>query len=319
MTSLSRYWSVALCFSVGVSAQTVKPNRDGAAIRVPVLVESKSGQIAYGLTANDFSIKDNGVDQKVSLDDNSDVQPLALLVIIQTGHNATTALNSISGLADLLDSVLANPQDQAAILAFDGSPHLLQGFTNDHDSISTALSSLAPGSSGAALFDAIHLAILSFRKAPLSSQKVILLISEENDHGSAASDSSSLLRDSASENLSLYSLSFTPDKKNLFGGLRRLNPVGMIGSNMRANPVRTLADITGGESYRFNNQRGFEDHMSEIASHIHNRYNLVFQPLNPHPGLHSLDVEVRVSKTNVVAARSVYWGPDGSESPHGAE
>ena len=35
---------------------------------VPALIESKSGEIAYGLSVDNFSIKDNGIEQQVDVE-----------------------------------------------------------------------------------------------------------------------------------------------------------------------------------------------------------------------------------------------------------
>jgi VWFA-related protein len=301
------WFGVAICLTIGVYGQTTAPVHNGTMVMVPALVESKSGEIAYGLSADDFSIKDDGVQQRISLENDSDIKPISLLLVIQTGHNISPQLGKISRLPDLLDSILTNPQDQAAILTFDGSPRLLQGFTADQNAISAALSSVTPGNSGAALFDAMHLAIRSFEKAAPNSQEVIVLISGEHDHGSAASDTGSLIREIASTNISVYSISLRPGKREFFGKIRSLNPLGMAGNAMQKNAGQALADLTGGDFFRFDSERDFEDRMSDIARHIHNRYSLTFQPDNARPGLHSLEVEVQQSKVNVVAARSGYW------------
>lgn len=302
-----------ICFAVTISlaltahSQMTAPARNGMTVSVPALVKDKSGEIAYGLSANDFTIKDNGVEQRVSLDRGSDLRPISLLLVIQTGHNAKAALPKIARLPDLLDSILTNPKDETAIVTFDSSPHLLQAFTADQDAISGALSSIASGNSGAGLFDAMHLAMLTLRKAPSDNQKVIVLISGEHDHGSVGFDSGSLVQEVASTSASIYAISFRPGKTEIFGRFRSLNPMEMTGSAMQKNAGQALAELTGGDFARFDSERDFEGRISSVANHIHNRYNLVFQPDNPRPGLHSLTVDVSRSKASVVTARSGYW------------
>jgi hypothetical protein len=107
-------------------------------------------------------------------------------------------------------------------------------------------------------------------------------------------------------------LSFTPGRKEVFGKLRSLNPLGMTGSAMQRNAGEALAQLTGGEFFRFNSERDFEDRISDIANHIRNRYNLAFQPLNPRPGFHSLQVEVRQPKVTIISTREGYWASEES-------
>jgi VWFA-related protein len=275
-------------------------------VYVPTLVESKPGQIAYGLSLDDFSVKDNGVVQRIAMDSDPSSRPLSLLLVVQTGRNAATHLQDISHLDDLLDSILTSPMDQVGIITFDSRPRLVQDLTSGSRAISSGLAGVQPGDSGSALFDAMHLAVNTLRSAPPESRKVILLISGQHDHGSNASDSASLVRDVSSSNVSVYSLSFNASK-DVFERLWSLNPLAMTASAMQRNAPLTLAQLTGGDFYRFDIERHFEDSVSQIAYHINNRYILSFRPNAPEPGFHSLQVQVLRSKANVVSSRSGYW------------
>jgi von Willebrand factor type A domain len=185
--------SLAMCLTLGSYGQTIAPINSGT-VWVPTLVESKSGKIAYGLSVGDFSIKDNGIEQQIILQSDMGAQPISLLFVIQTGHNVAAQLGKLSRLPDLLDSILTSPQDQIAIVTFDSSPHFLQAFTANSDTVSSSFASISPGNSAAALFDAMHMAISSLRRAAPENQKVIILISGEQDHGSVGSDAGSLIR-----------------------------------------------------------------------------------------------------------------------------
>ncbi len=298
---------LTVCLTLGSSAQVVTPAQSNKAVTVPTLVVQRSGEIAYDLSASDFSIKDDGIEQQVELENDANPEPLSLLLVIQTGRNAPPQLDKIARLDDLLDSILTNPRDQVAVLTFDSRPRLVQDFTTGSDAISHSLSSIAPGNTGAALFDALHVAIDLFSKAPLQNRRVILLISGEHDHGSDASDAASLIRSVSLRDISVYSLTFAPPKKELLNRLWSMNPLAMTASAMQRNAAETLAQLTGGDFYRFDSEKSFEEHVGEMSNHIHNRYCLAFQPRDPEPGFHSLLVEVHRSKVNVVSARSGYW------------
>jgi VWFA-related protein len=295
-----------ICFALHVSGQTANPPVKTRIVPVPALVEVRSGEIAYDLSASDFSIKDDGVEQQVSLGD-VDSQPRSLLLVIQTGHNASGQLGKLEHLDDLLDSILTGPADRVGILTFDSHPHVLQDFTENSEAVSHSLTSIAPGDAGAALFDALQMAVTMFDKAPAANRRVILLISGQHDHGSIASGAASLIRSISLANVAVYGLAFTAPRKDLLGKLWSLNPLAMTAGAMQKNAAETLAQLTGGDFYQFDTEKGFEDRVSEMATHIHNSYCLAFQPKDPAPGFHSLQVGVRRSKTTIVAARSGYW------------
>jgi VWFA-related protein len=296
-----------VCIALGACSQRAALAQGAGAVLVPVLVESKSGEIAYGLSASDFLTEDNGIGQHVDMQNGAPVRPLSLIIVIQTGHGAASHLEKIAHLGALLDSMLTNTQDRAAVIAFDSRPQLFQEFAGDSDEISNSLASIVAGMSGAALFDAMHMAISSLRKVPSENREVVVLISSEHDHGSYASDNASLIRDVSASDASVYCLSFRTARKEIVGKLKFLSPFAVSASAMQRNSSEALAQMTGGEFYRFDSEKRFEDRILEVANHINNRYIFTFHPSNPDPGFHALEVEVDYSKVAVLSARTGYW------------
>lgn len=152
--------------------QSGAPSRAGIKIMVPALVESKAGEVAYGLSGDNFLIKDDGIEQRVDLESDPGAQPLSLLLVILTGHNAAAQLGNIARLDDLLDSILTSPRDQVGIITFDGRPRLVQDFTTDSEAVSNSLSTIEPGNANAAFFDAIHMAVAALRKTLLFDDSI---------------------------------------------------------------------------------------------------------------------------------------------------
>ncbi len=64
-----------------VTALSVRSNL----VLVPALVKTKSGELVFELTAADFILTDNGVPQSLQLEPDTDTQPVALAIIVQTG------------------------------------------------------------------------------------------------------------------------------------------------------------------------------------------------------------------------------------------
>jgi VWFA-related protein len=303
-----------ILFVHGLYAQALKLEQKGTVVQVPALVEEKSGETVFDLSANNFSIEDDGVQQLVHLETNEDTKPVSLCLVIQTGHNASRQADKIAGLSDLLDSVLTGPDDQVAVITFGDRPRIALDFTKEHDAVSGAIDSGDSGNSGAAVFDALHMAINMLDKVAATNSRIILLISGEHDHGSYASDAASLTRDILSRNFSVYSLAFSGAKNGVLHGLSSMNPLAMSAGAMQRNVPGVVAELTGGDFYHFDSQKNFEDDFEKIASHVHNRYSLTYIPNNPQPGLHSLRVNVVDIKANVVAARKGYWVSESNKS-----
>src|ERR1035441_1653836 len=84
-------FSVLLCLAaVGVPAQQSDTGQIVLTVRstlveVPVLVKTKGRQVVFKLTVDDFLLTDDGVPQDLTLDQDTDSQPLALAIVVETG------------------------------------------------------------------------------------------------------------------------------------------------------------------------------------------------------------------------------------------
>ncbi|HZZ40057.1 MAG TPA: hypothetical protein VFE06_13060, partial [Acidobacteriaceae bacterium] len=89
---------------------------------VPTLVEQADGEVLYGLKAKDFEVLDNGVAQKVQVDDDLDTQPVSLVVCVERGRDAPLEFDKIGKLGPLLQLFTGDGHGQAALVAFDSNP-----------------------------------------------------------------------------------------------------------------------------------------------------------------------------------------------------
>jgi VWFA-related protein len=151
---------------------------------VPALVRSKSGELIYTLEANDFILTDNGVVQKLRLEEDTGTEPLAMVIIAQTGGDAAVHLDQYQHLGAMLDNMLGGIQHRVAVVGFDSTPILLHGFTPNLDYVAHSLDILDPGDQHAAVLDAIVYAVNLLRQQPTTYRRAILLLSQTSDDGS---------------------------------------------------------------------------------------------------------------------------------------
>src|SRR5580698_3502684 len=84
-------FSLLLCLAAaGLSAQQGDPGQTVLTVRstlvqAPALVKAKGGQVMLKLTVDDFVLTDNGVPQALTLDQGTDLEPLALAIVVETG------------------------------------------------------------------------------------------------------------------------------------------------------------------------------------------------------------------------------------------
>lgn len=177
-------------------------------VEVPVLVKTKSGDIAYELAANDFIVTDNGTPQHVRLNPDTDSQPLALAVVVETGGAGRGHLVDYVQLGPILDAMIGDVQHRTALISFDSTPHLLQPFTSNTDDVAQQLANLHKGDNGAAILDGLALAVAQLRQQPPLYRRAILLLSETIDQGSNTTLNEAL-RMISNTNTTIYSFGFS--------------------------------------------------------------------------------------------------------------
>jgi VWFA-related protein len=291
-------------------------------VRVPTLVRDANGALVSGLRASDFVIEDDGVTQPAHLDETAESEPVSLMIVVQSGRRAANDYKRMTGLASMLDPILSNPDNEAAVLFFDSKLDLGQDFTSDGDEVEAQLKKLPSGDQGAAIMDAVAYSSRLLGRRADGRKRVLLLISETRDHGSKFTTLESALAAINHNDVSIYALPFAPYLSQQLDDLRGSNknewtPVIDLWARMqelrqamRKNVPHTLASITGGEYQLFLSRNGFEDHLIDFANHLHNRYELSFQPKDPHAGLHQIRVRFRdASSKSTLLYRTTYWVP----------
>ncbi len=185
-------------------------------VLVPALVRNKAGELVFMLKADDFALTDDGIPQKLRLEQDTDGEPLALVVDIQGGGAATRELSKYTALSAMLDSVVGAVPHRVAVVGYDSSPVLVQDFTSDLDAASKAIEALIAdnnGDDGAATLDSLGFSIDLLRKQPPEYRRAILLIAESNDRGSKLKliDALHAISDT---NTAIYSIGFSSGVAN---------------------------------------------------------------------------------------------------------
>lgn len=284
---------------------------------VPTLVEKTSGEVLYGLKPQDFAVYDNGVEQKVQLDDDLDTQPVSLVVCIERGRDAPLEFDKIGKLGPLLDLFTRDGLGNIALVAFDSKATWVEPFSQDTGNITRDLKRMPGGDGGAAILDAVGYSVNLLEQQPPDHRRVLLLISESRDHGSHHFNIPQLVERIGTSNTLVLSLVFSPGKAEIIdwgkgntnGGteLNILAPLVMTVNAMRRNTPKTLAALSGGEYDPFTREKGFEARVDEVASHARNRYILSFHPSDLTPGLHTIQVKLTQDYGAHVVARNSYW------------
>jgi VWFA-related protein len=328
-----------------------------AVVLVPALVRNGQGELVFTLKAGDFRVTDDGVEQRLTLDEETGGEPVALVVAVETGRAGARKLNAYRNLNAVIGAVVGGVPHRVAVVGFDSAPRLALDFTSDVDAAGVALRNLEPGDKGAAILDGLKFSVDLLRTQPAPWRRAILLISETVDHGSQTRIEDAL-RAIGDTNTAIYAVAFssiktdakheasqtlsssTPgppggcmakdpsepapsassrlaqayDCLSLLAPPLRLAKVAAIAAanGLERNVPETVAQLTGGEFFHFEDSRGLVRDLLTISNHVPNRYMLSFQPQSPHPGFHSIELRLRDYPGLRVTARSSYWADNDS-------
>lgn len=176
------------------SSQDTTINIGSTLVLVPAMVKKKSGEIVFTLTAEDFVATDDGVEQKLTLEQDTDAQPLALVIVVETGAAGARHLEEYRNLGTTIEAIAGSVPHRVAVVSFDSVPALKQDFSPELSDAADVLGSLIPGDGQAAILDGLGFAVDLLRKQPPTFRRAILLISETVDSGSRLKLGDSTLR-----------------------------------------------------------------------------------------------------------------------------
>jgi VWFA-related protein len=285
-------------------------------VLVPTLVEKRGGGIIYGLKPDDFVLEDNGVPQKLRVQEEMDTAPVSLVVAVEEGGVSALEFDKLAKLGPLLDLFLSDGRSQAALVGFDSRPHLIQDYTHSSDQVSEALKNLEAGNGGDAILDTVSYAVDLLESQPKEYRRVLLLISEERDHGSKHTRPEQLIKKIGESDVLVLSISFSPSRAELLHDLKdsgddrtmnMMSTLAMIVQAFKKNVAKEVAGMSGGEYTTFTGDKGFEQRVVDAAKHARNRYLITFSPSNPTPGLHSIRVHLAQDYGARIVARANYW------------
>lgn len=277
-------------------------------VTVPALVQGPSGEFITTLRSDDFALYDNGIRQSVKLASVGS-QPMALVVVMQTGGIAWRHFFDCIDLPLFLDWLTGGTNHEVMLVTFDSRVQVIWHFPLQSEGVAHSLTHLHAGDGGAAISDAVRFAVEQLQSEPGDFRRVVLLISQEKDEGSTVPPEDDL-RTLGKASTAVYSLTFAPPAKKLKNNHDRrrvdyASPLAESIDALREHTASELSTYTGGAHLSFSARQDFDEDVKAIAADIRGRSTLTFQPNGHEPGLHLLTVAVRDGRS--VTVRGGYW------------
>ena len=297
-------------------------------VLVPALVRGSSGDLSQVLRAQDFVLTDNGVAQSVRIED-TEHQPVAVVVLLQTGGAAVEELPLYAKLDTMLGYLTANSAHQVAMVTFDSQPEYQWDFTPNVADLDDGFTKPGAGDRGAAILDAVSHGIDMLSEQPSTRRRILIVISQSHDDGSHV-HAEEIIRRLGENNITIECLTFSPEKqwlKDEFTKPRHENPLYQISPDqplllhtfnldrplrealgaMRENTGAAIAGMSGGEAFSFDSKASLEQQLALLANHFAATLTLSFRPTSKQAGFHSLQVRIAGHPEMEVSARSSYW------------
>ena len=194
-------------------------------IVVPALVRDKKGQLVFSLKQDDFVLTDDGVPQKLHLDEDTGAEPLALVVVLEGGGAGVEQLPKYAALESMLEAIVGAVPHRIAVVGFDSSPVVVEDFTPDTAKAEAAIHALIADDNGdgrAAILDSLKFSVDMLRKQPVEYRRAILLVSETLDRGSSTRLDEAV-RAISDTNTAIYSIGFPTTKSEALGDLGKMS------------------------------------------------------------------------------------------------
>jgi VWFA-related protein len=335
--------------------ETVPAEKHKESIRVrvnevtaPVAVRDHAGEMVFDLTQKDFHIYDNGVEQKIEHFDLGG-DPLSILLVIETSSRIEALLPAIRQTGIVFSETVMGPTAEAAVVGFDDSVDLLEGFSTDVDPVRETIERLRMGTSGSRLYDAMHRGVRLLEERPPARRRILVVVSEAQDRGSEIK-LGEVLSEAQLANVTIYSMGLSTTAAELRAPASQAQPpqIGPPGTypvptpngkpqtpeleqqvqgNMDLlalaewlvktgrnalgpNSLAVASKATGGLHLNTMRDRSIEKAMDEIGGELHAEYTLGYRPTDPESyGYHEIKVQVIRPGVSVRTRPGYYLAP----------
>jgi VWFA-related protein len=280
-------WRLTIVLASVLALQTFSSRALG--VRVDVLVMDGGTPVA-GLTARDFELRDNGVLQRVDVIEAVDV-PINVVLALDTsasirGRRLTDLIAAGNAILDGL-----KPVDRAAVVTFNHAVTPALPLSAELGDVRAALRTIDPGGR-TSVMDGVYVALTSTVDR---AGRFLLVVCTDGSDTMSWLTPPEVLEASKRANAVVYAVT--------------------AGGRRRSEPLKDLADATGGQMLQVKGSGDFRSAFQRILTEFRTRYVLAYSPEGVSPGgFHQLDIKVPRRRV-VVKARGGYIGVASARHP----
>ncbi len=249
-------------------------------------------RLVTNLTRNDFTVFEDGKQQKIISFRNEDI-PVALGIVIDNSGSMREKRPAVNAAAINLVQA-SNPQDKVFIVNFNEEYFLDQDYTASISKLKDALERIE-ARGGTALYDATVASADHLKKSGDLEKKVLLVVTDGEDNASRESLEQAVRRLQDENGPTVYTIGLLQEEH----------------SRRAKRALREMAEETGGVAFFPRDLSEVNAITSQIAHDIRNQYSIGYKPDNPQStgGFRQVRVDAQAKgyKKLQVRTRSGYY------------
>jgi len=307
-------------------------------VTAPVSVRDAKNNVITNLQKEDFHVFDNGVEQTIDSFDLG-TEPLSCVFVLEDSSRVAAILPAVRKSAIVFTDTVVGASGEGSVIGYDSAIQQLQPFTQDNDKIERAIANLKTGNTGARLYDAIFSAVAQLRSRPPEFRRVMIVVGEPLDIGSA-SKLGAALRSAQINNIVIYSVALSVNSTSLRSdpkqaGSAPTTPPGTFGTPpssgtaqtpsseqqrsgnidllalsewtvrnalalVKEHPLEIATTATGGAYLATVRDRSIENAVDSIGGELNAQYTLSYRPAKSNePGYHTIKITLDRPGLNV--------------------
>jgi Ca-activated chloride channel family protein len=231
-------------------------------VNVFVTVTDAHGAPVAGLKKENFSVQEDGHEQKIAVFDKESAMPLSIALAVDTSLSTRRDLPLEQSSAKRFAHLIMRPVDALAVYAFSEVVNLSMPFTADLKRIDEGIDHVRLGAA-TALYDAIYLASRALDRR--QGRKVIVLITDGGDTISKV-DYKEAARAAEEAEALVYSIIVVPIEAS--AGRETGGEHALI----------QLSEDTGGKYYYAKSASQLDDAFRKISDELRTQYLLAYYP-----------------------------------------
>jgi VWFA-related protein len=281
-------------------------------VSLPVVVTNRDGRRVTDLTADDFTVLEDGVQQKISGFNTTD-EPVDVLLALDTSGSVQRRLALIQNEAvDFVNQL--HPDDEVAVMSFSQDVTLQQDFSIDRNRNARAIRDTRAGGS-TVVYEAVWLGLEEVLK-PVTERSAFVLFTDGVDTASRKASMQETLELAKETKATIYSVYFNTQADMGRGAQQR--PMGRGRRGMSIPPIfapggstseyqrgRTylsqLSENSGGKVFDALKMEDLSSAFREIANELASQYSIGYYSTNQKHDGSFRKIEVRVNRPGLIA------------------